>query len=116
MVVKSLAASLPFIVVMSSVTEAQAPSVAGNVWTPPALAFNECMQRASGSLSQMGAKDLQQKTIFAGMGFTTGNLGDFSAQLMCITFKGVVVVVVAGNDGATAENYRAQINRNMGNQ
>ncbi len=98
-----------------STVYAQAPVVAANVWTPPAIAFNDCMRLAAQALREAGSKDVAQKTIFAGMGFNQGRLGDYSALIMCITFKSVVTFYVAGLDGQTAETYRMQLNKSMGN-
>jgi hypothetical protein len=100
---------------ISTVAHAQAPSGTANVWTPPALSMNDCVQRGSTALRTAGATKTDQKTVFPGMAFVTAILGDYSAMIMCITFKGVVVFTVHGPDGATAENYRVQLNDNMGN-
>src|SRR5262249_28889358 len=93
---------------------AQPPAGAANVWTPQAIGMEDCVQRAKTALQSAGGTNVEQKIIFSGMAFVRGYLGDYHAMIMCITFKGVVVVTVHGADGATAEDYRAQLNRGMG--
>src|SRR5215469_14534782 len=85
----------------SPIALAQPPSVSFSVLTTPPIAFNECMQRGSGTLQQMGATGTGQKTNSPGNGSVWGNLGDYVATVMCLTFKGVVVVLVAGTDSPT---------------
>lgn len=94
---------------------AQAPTMSTNVWTPPNLSFNECMQRAQTILRNEGSKDVALTTNFSGMGWVTGSLGDYRITIACATFKGTVFFAVAGTDFATADNYMRDINGKMEN-
>ena len=91
---------------------AEAPSLGANIWTPQGLSFNDCMQRATGALRQLGSNPNQQ-TLFQGMGYVYGPIGDYNAMVMCVIHKGTVAFVVAGQDFATANNYVSQINKIM---
>jgi hypothetical protein len=100
--------------VFSSTASAQSPIIAGSVWTPPALSFNDCMQKGADAIRRAGGNGAQQQTLFAGMGYIMGNFGDYSALISCITFKGTVTFAVAGLDAQTAHNHVRQLSMNMG--
>ena len=94
---------------------AEPPDVNFYVWLRPDLGFDECMQQAASALHQIGVKDAQQNNISAGFGFVGGGLGDYYLWVICLTLKGTVITQVAGNDASMADNYRKQIDSNMGN-
>ena len=97
----------------SSPILAQAPGLGGDVFYPTGLSFDRCMQGGQAALREMGSKDVITKTVFTGMGWVFGTIGNFSVHIACITAKEVIVSAAAGPDGATAQNYANSLRQKM---
>jgi hypothetical protein len=80
------------------------------------------MQRGEAALRQEGSQDVKQSTKFlGGLGWITGNLGDYKVIIMCLkpinTLPFVAVhFSVAGPDGTTATNLLSSLNSTMGRE
>lgn len=92
---------------------AQSPAQVNSVWQPQALSYGDCMQRGADAMRKAGGTNVSQQNG-VGMGFVNGTLGDYTATIMCITSKGLVILSIAGLDQAMANDYCRQLTTSMG--
>jgi hypothetical protein len=92
---------------------AQAPAMDQSIFILP-MAFSDCMLKAATALRQAGGSDVKQNIGAVDMGDVTGKLGDYAANILCLTLKGVIILEVAGRDNPTAKNYIKQLEEKMG--
>ena len=92
---------------ISPAAVAQRPGIASNWWGSN-LSFNRCMDVTSAALRELGFTPTAQLEKAVG-----GIYGDYMAQVICATAKGVIVVVVAGPDGITAAEHMNSITQKI---
>jgi hypothetical protein len=101
------------VVLWSSPIFAQAPRLVGDVFYPTGLSFDRCLQGGQAALRDIGSKNATTQTIFTGMGWVFGTIGNFQVSIACVTAKDVIVFSAAGPDEATAGNYALSLRQKM---
>ncbi len=94
----------------------QCPALAQQCATPSvstayfdtALSFNTCMQRGESALQAYGAENVQRLNTAI-----SGTYGDFTVMVVCITTKGLILVMVAGPDATTGANHLNSVVQKM---
>src|SRR5262249_50199800 len=84
------------------------PALTSRYWNSN-LSFNRCMDTTSAALKELGFTNSHTTTA------VWGSYGDYSAQVICATSKGLIIVLVSGPDSGAATDHVQSIAQKIQN-
>jgi len=88
-----------------------APALNSIVLNEDGMGLDQCMERATRAMRRVGGENITTRSPGPDLGWVDGYIGNYSARIDCLTYRGMVVIMVAGPNGETARIYEDQLVR-----